>query len=82
MILDCIKINRKRFAQWAMQYLNMPPNFFENGTLKYEDTVISYMFENGLFTLQEMKANLKQNKIYISERRLKRCAEMRKHKNV
>ena len=69
-IIDAIGINKKRFAAFAEEYLEIPPAFYRNGLIQGEDGIIKYLIDKGVFDVEELKVEFKVRKIYISEKRL------------
>ena len=67
-IIDYRAITKDRFKKWAQQYLEMPPHFFENGVIRFEYVIIAYLIEKGVFTMDELRKDLRENKIYLHER--------------
>ena len=72
MILNAIVENKKRFAEWALQYVSLPPQFFTNGLIHHEHLIIEKLIENGVFTVQDIKTELKRHKIFYSNRIFKK----------
>ena len=74
MILNAIVENKKRFAEWASEWLTIPPQMFNNGLLKSEDEdyIIEMLINYGVFTVQEIKSELKRHKIFYSNRLFKK----------
>lgn len=68
-IIDAININRSRFTKWAQEWLEIPPEAYCNGLVRdvYISDVIAVLLENKVFTLAELRFELKRNKISIPE---------------
>ena len=67
-IIDYRAIIKDRFKKWALEYLELPPTFFENGVIRFEYVIIAYLIEKGVFTMDELRQDLRKNKIYLHER--------------
>jgi hypothetical protein len=76
-MLDAIGINKRRFAKFAQEYLEIPSNFFRNGLIYGEDAIIEYLLEKGVFNLEDLQVEFKIRKIYVSEKRLQKCIKGR-----
>ena len=65
MIIDMPGIMRRRFYEWAGEYLHT------TGGKELKDisphVILSYLAENGVFTLEEARAELDKRKIIVSE---------------
>ena len=72
MIIDGITRNKKRFAAWASEYVNIPPQMFVNGLIRREDLIIDVLIEKGVFTVEALRTELKRRRIFISERFFKK----------
>ena len=74
MIFNAIVRNKKRFAAWASEWLTIPPQMINDGMLNSgdEDYIIQFLINNGVFTVQEIKNELKRHKIFYSDRMFKK----------
>ena len=74
-IIDVLKDNRIRFAAWAREWLNMPPEMFVGGVIReqYMQTVIEFFLEQRVFTIDDLRAEFTKHKIYISESVIKKA---------
>ena len=80
-IIDYRAITKERFNKWAQEYLVLPPHFFVNGVIRYEYVIIAYLIEEGVFTMDELRKDLRKNKIYLHERIFQQAiVEMQKQK--
>lgn len=75
MILNAIEKNKKRFEAWALEWVTVPPQFFVNGLIRYEELILEMLIEKCVFTVAELRCELKNHKIYGYDRFLKRCAK-------
>lgn len=75
MIIDAIRENNKRFAQWADEWVTVPSQMFMNGLITHEEAIIELLIEKGVFTVAELKCEFKQNRLYGYSRLLKKYAK-------
>ena len=78
-IINFKQENEKRFFQWASEWIDFPKNKAFG-----IDFVIAFLVANGVFTLEEIKAELKSRKIVLPEIifesavMINECADLRK----
>ena len=76
MIIDAIRENKKRFAEWAEEWVTVPPqHFFVNGLICHEELIIEFLIEKSVFTVSELKSEFKKHRIYGYDRFLKKYAK-------
>lgn len=76
-IIDVININRRRFTKFAEEWLKIPPEAYCGGVIRncYVCDVIAILIENKVFTLEELRRELRHNKIYIPESDINKALE-------
>lgn len=62
-IIDFKQENERRFMNWASEYLNIPEDM-----PCQPDLFIAFLIANNVFTIEEIRAELRQNKIVLHER--------------
>ena len=68
-ILDVRSIVRDRFDRFAKEYLEIPDTFYCCGNLRFDviHIIIGYLVEKGVFTMDEIRHEMKLRKIYLGE---------------
>ena len=82
-ILDVRSIIRDRFERFAKEYLDIPHTFYCCDAFRMDlaHVVIGYLVEKGVFTVQEIQAEMKSRKIYLGADIYKMAIEeIKKHK--
>lgn len=64
-IIDLETERCKRFLSWASQYVDFPRNNKDTRGLVF--AIIQYLVEEKVFTVDELKEELKKAKIYLPE---------------
>ena len=77
MIINAIEENKRRFARWADEYVTVPPQMFVNGLITREELIIELLIEKSVFTVSELKSELKQNRLFGYQRMLKKYEKCR-----
>ena len=58
----------RRFTAWAKEYVIIPDDGIgQDGCLLFTDEVIAFLIENGVFTEEDMRAELNKKKIPLNE---------------
>lgn len=77
-IFDAVLLNKVRFTKWAEGYLSVPEQMYEGGVILHEDVILAYLIEKGVFTIEELKKELSENKIHFNEYAIKKELERNK----
>ena len=62
-IIDYAAAMKKRFFAWASEYLQIPADFYYT-----EFDIITFLVEEKVFTVEEIRKELNDRKIVLSER--------------
>ena len=65
MIIDMPGIMRRRFYEWAVEYLSTVPGVELTAISPY--VILCYLAEENVFTFDEARAELDKRKIIVSE---------------
>lgn len=68
-IIDFAQENRRKFREWVLQYLDLPADMETQ-----IDVFIAFLVENNVFSLAEIRAEMKKEKIVIHEQYYDRAA--------
>lgn len=66
-ILDVNRIVAERFTAFAEEYLGIPPELYKNGVIRSPHIIIGYLIEKGVFTMEEIRLEMKARGIYLGE---------------
>ena len=67
-IIDFTAETVKRFTAWAEEYVRIPEECIgQDGCLLFTDEVIAFLIKNGVFTEEDMRAELDKKKIPLNE---------------
>ena len=68
-IIDAININRSRFTKWAQEWLHIQSELYYGGYIRdiYIQPIIEKLLENKVFTVEQLRAEFKNKKIFIPE---------------
>lgn len=80
-ILDVRRIIKERFTAFAEEYLEIPPQLYENGVIRNEYVIIGYLVEKGVFTIEDIRTELRSRGIYLGDDVYKKALEdIERHK--
>lgn len=66
-ILDVKRVIAERFTAFAEEYLGIPPELYENGVIRSPHIIIGYLVEKGVFTMEEIRLEMKARGVYLGE---------------
>ena len=66
-ILDVRGVMKRRFTTWAENWLDIPIQLYDNGLIRNEHIIIGYLVEKGVFTMDEIRTEMKIHRIYLGE---------------
>lgn len=68
-IIDFAQENKRKFREWVLEYLDLPDDMETQ-----IDILIAFLIENSVFSLAEIRAEMKQRNIVIHEQYYERAA--------
>jgi hypothetical protein len=74
-ILDVKRIIAERFTAFAEEYLDIPTQLYTNGIIRSPHVIIGYLVEKGVFTMEEIRLEMKARGVYFGEDIYKKALE-------